>query len=219
MEDLTVESLDSYQLDVLREIGNIGAGNAATALAKLLNKKIDMKVPKIRIMAYTDLSDIMGDPEKIIIGIMLGIQGDVTGSMMFTLDMQAAKMLVNVLMGKSESLETEFSEMDLSALKEIGNILSGSYLSALSTLTGLKILPDVPGLAIDMAAAVLSIPAIVQARESDTVLYIENVFTEGTEVIIGDIFLIPDVASYARLLGALGVLIDGEHNQSGNGGL
>ena len=100
---------------------------------------------------------------------------------------------------------SEFDEMNCSAIQEMGNILAGSYLSALSTLTNLNIMPDVPSLAIDMAGAVLSVPAIVQAKGSDTVLYIENEFTDGHDTVMGDLFLIPEEGSYTRLLKALGV--------------
>ena len=89
---------------------------------------------------------------------------------------------------------------------EIGNILAGSYLSALSNLTNLMIIPDVPALAIDMAGAILSVPAIEFGKTSDTVLYIENVFTDGCDSVIGDLFLVPDDLSYGKLLEALGVV-------------
>jgi chemotaxis protein CheC len=207
MEDtIATNELNSFQLDVLREIGNIGAGNAATALAKMLDKKIDMKVPQIRVMKFSEIHEILGGAETQVVGILLGVQGDINGSMMFVLDCASSQLLVNILMGRPARAELQFDEMSCSALQEIGNILAGSYLSALSTLTNLKIMPDVPGLAIDMAGAILSVPAIEFASTSDTVLYIENEFTDGMDSVIGDLFLVPDNASYSRLLHALGVI-------------
>ena len=197
--------LNSFQLDVLKEIGNIGAGNAATALAKMLDKKIDMKVPQIKIMKFCEVSDVLGGAETQVIGIMLGVQGDISGSIMFILNYPSSKLLVNILMDKPMETELEYDEMTCSALKEIGNILAGSYLSALSNLTNLKIMPGVPALAIDMAGAILSVPAIEFGKTSDTVLYIENEFTDGYDSVIGDLFLVPDDVSYVRLLKALGV--------------
>jgi chemotaxis protein CheC len=205
-DSLEIGALDSFQLDVLREIGNIGAGNAATALAKMLDKKIDMKVPQIRVMKFSEVSDVLGGAETQVVGILLGVQGDISGSMMFILDYQSSQMLVNILMGRPVRAELEYDEMTCSALKEIGNILAGSYLSALSNLTNLKIMPDVPALAIDMAGAILSVPAIEFSKNSDSVLYIENEFTDGLDSVIGDLFLIPDEVSYTRLLHALGVI-------------
>jgi len=200
-----ISELNSFHLDVLREIGNIGAGNAATALAKLLDKKIDMRVPQIRIMKFSEVSDVLGGAETPVVGILLRIHGDISGSMMFILDYPSSRLLVNILMGKPVESDLDYDDLTCSALKEIGNILAGSYLSALSNMTSLKLMPDVPALAIDMAGAILSVPAIEFGKNSDTVLYIENVFTDGRDSVIGDLFLIPDDLSYGKLLQALGV--------------
>jgi len=203
---LNIDDLNNLQLDVLREIGNIGAGNAATALAKMLNKKVDMEVPKVKILEFKEVTEILGEPETPVIGILLRVTGDLTGDIMFILAYKAARVLVNILLGNPSDDDSEFSEMDLSALKEIGNILSGSYLSALSTLTNMKILPSIPDMAIDMAGAILSVPAIQFGKIGDTVLYIETEFTEGSTKVVGDFFLIPDLSSYEILLKALGVI-------------
>lgn len=200
-----INDINSFHLDVLREIGNIGAGNAATALAKMSDKKIEMKVPQIRVMRFSEVSDVLGGAETEVVGILLGVQGDITGNILFVLDLQSARLLVNILMGRSADDMIEFDDMICSALKEVGNILSGSYLSALSNLTNLRIMAAVPGLAIDMAGAILSVPAIEFGKSSDTVLYIENEFTYGKDSVIGDFFLVPDEISYGRLLRALGV--------------
>lgn len=205
MSELGFEQLNSFHMDVLREIGNIGAGNAATALARMLDRKIDMKVPKIQVMQFSEVGDILGSPEEMVVGILLGIQGDITGSIMFVLDIEATRVMLNLVFARPADTALEFDEMNCSAIQEMGNILAGSYLSALSTLTNLNIMPDVPSLAIDMAGAVLSVPAIVQAKGSDTVLYIENEFTDGHDTVMGDLFLIPEEGSYTRLLKALGV--------------
>lgn len=202
-----INDLNNLQIDVLREIGNIGAGNAATALAKMLNKKVDMDVPRVKIMEFKDVSETLGSAESIVAGILLKVEGDLTGNIMFILQMRDAAMLVNMLMERPLDQEIEeFSEMEISALKEIGNILAGSYLSALSTLTNLKIMPSVPDLAMDMAGAILSVPAIEFGKVGDTVLYIETEFSDGDEKVVGDFFLVPDVETYDILLKALGVI-------------
>jgi chemotaxis protein CheC len=135
----------------------------------------------------------------------LGVTGDINGNILFVLDLISARRLVNILMGNPVNQEITFDSMECSALQEIGNILAGSYLSSLSNLTNLKILSDIPGLAIDMAGAILSVPAIEFGKSSDTALYIENEFLYGSDSVIGDFFLVPDEASYIRLLKALGV--------------
>ena len=203
---LNFNNLDDTHMDVLREIGNIGAGNAVTALAKLLNKKVDMDVPKVKVMKFKDVSEILGGVEIPVVGLLLNVEGDITGSIMFILKSDAARTLVNILMGRSLEDCKEFEEMELSALQEIGNILASSYLSSLSGLTGLNIMPSVPELAIDMAGAILSVPAIQFGTIGDSVLYIETGFFEGSTRVVGDFFLVPDTDSYEVLLKALGVI-------------
>jgi chemotaxis protein CheC len=203
---INIDNLDNLQIDVLREIGNIGAGNAATALAKLLNKKIDMDVPKVKILEFKEVNTILGNAETVVIGILLSVSGNLTGNIMFILDYAAARVLVNILMGKPVEEGGEFSEIEFSALKEIGNILAGSYLNALSALTNLTFLPSVPDIAVDMAGAILSVPAIAFGNVGDSVLYIETEFSEGSTRVVGDFFLVPDMESYATLLNALGVI-------------
>ena len=207
-----IDELNNMHLDVLREIGNIGSGSAATALAKMLNRKVDMGVPRTKILEFKDVSDTLGGAELPVVGILLKVSGDLSGNIMFILQQKSAAMLVNMLMsGLIENAGANyddyfFSEIEISALKEIGNILTSSYLSALSTLTNLKILPSVPEIAFDMAGAILSVPAIEFGKVGDTVLYIETEFSEGNNKVVGDFFLIPDLEAYDILLKALGVI-------------
>ncbi len=201
------KKIDNFHIDVLREIGNIGSGNAATALAKMLNRKVDMKVPEVKILEFKDVSEILGGAENQVVGLLLGINGDINGDIMFLLGVKDAKILVNMLFGRSKDDRSNlaFDEMEVSALKEVGNILAGSYISALSTLTSLKLKPTVPELAIDMAGAILSVPAIEFGKVGDTVLFIETEFIEGEDRVSGNFFLIPDIESYDILMNALGV--------------
>lgn len=200
------DNLNNYEIDVLKEIGNIGAGNAATALAKMLNKKVDMEVPKVKVMEFKEVNEMFGGAELPVVGLFLKMIGDLTGSIMFILENNAAHVLVNILMGKPDDNRSDFDEIEMSALKELGNILAGSYMSSLSTLTGLNIMPTVPEIAIDMAGAIISVPAIEFGKIGDSVLYIETAFIEGSTKVLGDFFLVPDMESYEVLLRALGVI-------------
>ncbi|MCD4712958.1 MAG: chemotaxis protein CheC [Clostridiales bacterium] len=193
-------------LDVLREIGNIGAGNAATSLATMINKKIDMKVPVVKLLDFDEVPELLGGPENVVCGIFFKFEGDINGSIMFVLDQPSAINLVDLLMPRDNS---EFDEFTTSALKEIGNILAGSYIASLSGLTNLQIKISVPALAIDMAGAILSVPAIHFGQMSDNVLIIQNEFIETLEAksVDGYFFLIPDMDSYEVLLGSLGVTL------------
>lgn len=202
--DLSIEELNNLHLDALREIGNIGSGNAATALATIINKKIDMNVPSIKILDFNDVSSALGGEEIVVAGVYFEVEGDIDGSIMFLLDLNSAKTLTNILMGREDQIK-ELNEMDRSALREIGNILSGAYISSLSSLTNLNIKMSVPSLCIDMAGAIISVPAIQFGYVADKMILIETVLQDGTEKVKGNFFLIPENNSFETLLKSLGV--------------
>ena len=202
-DQLNLEVMSETYYDVLKELGNIGAGNATTALATMLGCKIDMKVPQVRLLEFKEVGSAIGGEEQIMTGVYLAVEGDITGSIMFLLPTQSARHLIGKLMGMVPEVDT-FSEMELSALKEIGNIITGSYLNSLSTMTNLKILPSVPELAIDMAGAILSVPAIEFGTMGDNILLIETQFTDDQDI-SGYFILVPDLESYGKILGSLGI--------------
>ena len=205
MSKFDLNHVSQQYFDILKELGNIGAGNATTALAQMLGCKVDMKVPQVKLLKFQEVGAAMGGEEQIMAGVYLLVEGDITGSIMFLLKEDAAHDLVNKLMGVSGPDSGEFSEMELSALKEIGNIITGAYLNALSSLTNMKIFPSVPQLGIDMAGAILSVPAAEFGVMGDNILLIQTQFSDDIEL-DGYFILIPDVESYERILSALGVM-------------
>lgn len=203
MSDLSLDQVSQEYYDILKELGNIGAGNATTALAQMLQCKVDMSVPQVNLLEFKELGAAMGGEEQIMAGIYLGVEGDITGSIMFLLEKNSAKYLVGKLMGTTSEGE-EFSEMEFSALKEVGNIITGAYLNSLSTLTNLVIYPSIPDLTVDMAGAILSVPAIEFGALGDRILLIQTQFFDEV-AIDGYFILIPDLDSYGRILSALGM--------------
>ena len=201
------DNIDNMHLDILREIGNIGAGNATTALSQLINKRIDMGIPKVNLLEFKELAEVLGGAENPIVGILLGVEGEINGMMMFVLEQSSAHNLVNMLMGQDLDHFDDFTEMDLSALKEIGNIITGAYLSSLSSLTNLKIIATIPYMAIDMAGAILSVPAIEFGKVGDKALLIQTNFGGENEKVYGYFILIPDMESYATIMTSLGMSI------------
>jgi len=194
------------EFDVLTEIGNIGAGNATTALSQLINARIDMRVPKVDLLGFSELAEIVGGAETLVAGILLSLEGDVDGMMLFVLESSAAHLLVDQLMGcQSTGADGGFSEMEQSALMEIGNIIAGAYLSSISTLTNMLITSSVPYLAVDMAGAILSVPAIEFGKLGDKALLIESQFKDLDVDISGYFILIPTMESYKRILTSLGL--------------
>ncbi len=205
MAKMDLDNMEGVYFDVLKEIGNIGAGNATTALAQLLNQKVDMKVPKVALLEFSEVGEAMGGEEQLMAGIYQLVEGDITGSIMFLLEEKSARTLVSSLMGTQPSdAAGEFSEMDLSALKEIGNIITGSYLSSLSMLTNLKIISSVPAISIDMAGAIMSVPAIEFGALGDKILLIQTAFSDDVQI-DGYFILVPDLESYDKILTSIGM--------------
>lgn len=205
---MNLENMDSLEFDVFRELGNVGAGNAVTALSKMTNLKIDMSVPIVSFLKFDEIAERVGGAEAYIAGILINLNGDIDGMMMYVLSKDAAKNLVSLIMGDfavEESDDEQFSSIELSALKEVGNIISGAYLSSLSMLTNLTILTSVPYLAIDMAAAIFSVPAIEFGKVSDKALLIETEFGNMDKAVNGFFVLIPSVKSYGIILRSLGM--------------
>ena len=204
MSKIDLNNMEGVYFDVLREIGNIGAGNATTALATMLGTKVDMHVPKVDLMEFKEIGEEMGGEETLMAGIYQQIKGDITGSIMFLLEEKSARVLVSKLMGMESDPDAPFSEMEVSALQEIGNIITGSYLSSLSGLTNLTIDATVPALCIDMCEAILSVPAIEFAELGDKMLLIKTEFTDDVKL-EGYFVLVPDLDSYDKILTSIGM--------------
>ncbi|MCI8564272.1 MAG: chemotaxis protein CheC [Lachnospiraceae bacterium] len=201
------EGMDNFEFDVLTEIGNIGAGNATTALSQLINTRIDMNVPRVKMLTFAELAQVIGGEETLVAGILLSLEGDIQGSLLFILESDAARVLVQRLVGLTSGLDSDtFTEIEISALQEIGNIITGAYLSAISSLTKLTISISVPSLAFDMAGAILSVPAIEFGKLGDKALLIESRFKDLDVIDISGYFiLIPTMESYTRILKSLGL--------------
>lgn len=207
MSKIDLNDLSTIQYDVLRELGNIGAGNATTALAQMINKRVEIGVPRVRLLGFQEISTIVGSEEDVMVGILIMLSGDVNGMMIFMMHPESARHLVNVLMG-TDGDSIDFNEMEASAVMEIGNIIAGAYLRSLSELTNLTIDVSVPMLQIDMSGAILSVPAIEFSKIGDRVLLIETAFdndVQKDESITGYYILVPELESYDKILESLGV--------------
>ncbi|WP_282171621.1 chemotaxis protein CheC [Cytobacillus firmus] len=204
------KNISSMQLDILKEIGNIGAGHAATALSTLLNKKIDMSVPDVKIVSFDEMIDMAGGPENVVAGVFLRIEGDAPGSMFFVLPLTQAEIFIRELPGNIPFCADElpYEELALSALQELGNILSGSYLSSLSDFTKLSLFPSVPMLSIDMVGAIIGTGLLEISQVSDYAIVIDTALNDelqNTDAVNGHFFLLPDPQSFQIIFKALGV--------------
>lgn len=203
------QRLTDIHLDVLKEIGNIGAAHAATSLSKLLNKRIDMHVPAVRLVEFDEVMELAGGAEKEVVSVFLRIEGEAPGSMFFILSPEQGEAFVERMTGIKVQGFDEPDELAVSALQELGNILSGSYLTALSDFTQLDIYPSVPSLSIDMVGALLTFGLIELSQVSDQAIVIETSLSDcendQVEAIEGHFFLFPDPKSYYPLFKSLGV--------------
>nr|WP_309099367.1 chemotaxis protein CheC [Fredinandcohnia onubensis] len=204
------QCINSTHLDILKEIGNIGVGHSATALSKLLNRKIDMQVPNVKIVSFDEMMDFAGGAENVVAGIFFRIEGDITGNMFFILQLPQATKLIQDLLGDEDfSFESKQSDMGISALQEVGNILFGSYLTSLSDFTQLNLYPSVPGFSIDMVGAIIGYGLIELSQVSDYAIVIETAISETEKHehnnINGHFLLLPDPDSFGKIFTALGV--------------
>jgi chemotaxis protein CheC len=209
MSESQQDNILSKHLDVFKEIGNIGAGHAASALASLLNKRISMSVPEASVVPFSEIVEVLDGPETLVAGVLIDVSGDLNGYILLLLAMDDAMSMVSQALEQPPRDTTDpnfsLSEMEQDTLLEIANILVGSFLSAISSFSGLGATPTVPQLAIDMLGAILSIATIEYGMIGDSVLFLKTRFNDVAGDINGHFFLIPDYNSYKMLLNALGL--------------
>lgn len=196
------KELNPMQLDALSEVSNIGAGNAATALSQLLSKKIDMTVPAIKIIPFDSVFEKLGG-EEVAIGVIVRVLGDTPGNILFVFEKETAFGIIEALLGrKGETLD----EMGSSVLCELGNIISSSYMNAISKFTNLAITVSVPAVTYDMLGAILSTTFIESGQFDDNVLDFETAFLQdNNKKISGHFYYIPMPGSLEKILNALGL--------------
>lgn len=205
MEDLL--DLKELELDALREVANIGAGHAATALSQLTNRRIMISVPEIFVARLEDVPERLGDEEEVVVGVLMHMLGDLTGRMLFTLPESNAELLCDMLLQREPGGTTQFDELERSCLKEAGNILGGAYMNALSDFMGMMLLPSVPSLAIDMSGTVLTTAQLSFGRDKEMVFCVETNFNfhEAETTLRGHFLLLPDLVSLKTIFDAIRV--------------
>jgi chemotaxis protein CheC len=193
-----------YQLDALKEIGNIGSGHAATALSTLLQRRIEMSVPEVWALPFEQVSAIIGQLDTPQAVIYVKVEGEASGKAVFFFPVASAEIVVQALFGVNESMDIFTNEMAQSALKEVGNILVSSFLIALTQFSGIPLQPSVPALAVDMIGAILDAIFLEEGVLEDTALFIDTQLS-GIPQIEGQFIFLPDEGSLKKLLGAMGV--------------
>jgi chemotaxis protein CheC len=199
MKELTEE-----QLDALREVGNIGAGNASNALSQMIMKNVTIRVPRAYIIPIEEISNLMGDPQEMVLAAFFKVLGDARGNILITFSKEQALYLSNTLLGKGDDPEFITEEKE-SALQELGNILASSYLTALSTFIGINLIPSIPHISYDMAGALVDLIQIELAQKVEKALVIETEFLMEAKSVVGHFFAFFDHESFSVILNALGM--------------
>ncbi|HEY0350483.1 MAG TPA: chemotaxis protein CheC [Gemmatimonadales bacterium] len=203
MED--VRDLKESQLDAMREVANIGAGHAATALSGMTNRTIMITVPRVYVRPLEEACDFLGDANSVIAAVLMHMMGDLTGRAMVLFPERAAKTLCDFLFRRETGTTQSFGEMEQSSLKEAGNILASAYMNALSDFMGLMLVPSVPSLVIDLSGAVLTSAHLNFGHDRDYAFCVETSFrVEGSSDPLGGHFLLlPDLSSLRSIFDAI----------------
>ncbi len=201
--------LDSDAKDMLQELGNIGTGNAVTALSDMLGEKIVMECPMVRILGFNEVPEALGGMEAVRVGVLVQTGGDVNGIFMFLISELFAETMLEKLLGEPVTADQIFDELNVSAISEVGNIMCCSYINALSALMNLSIEVSVPEVSRDMIGSLLSVPIIYFADHSDDLLLIEDRYFINDQTIVSHVLFLPDMKSLKRIFGALGEMYGG----------
>lgn len=199
------EDLDGMQLDALREIGNIGSGNAATALSGFIGKPVNIEVPTVRILDINEAVEVLGGAEKIVAGILIRLEDGIQGAMLSIQDLEVINLMLEGLFGMRVENFEEIDEMQFSAISEVGNILMGAYVNAIADMTGMTINLSPPGVSVNMVGGMITVPMALYCYEAEKIMMIEGNFTFEETTHKNNLLLIPDVESLKNILARLGV--------------
>ncbi|HOA17171.1 MAG TPA: CheY-P phosphatase CheC [Fervidobacterium sp.] len=203
-----LEKLGEKQLDAIKEVGNIGTGNAATALSMMLDKKVDISVPQVKVIPISKIPFLFDEPEEVVCAVKMGLREEMSGEILLIFEAQTVKIIAKALTGIEINDITVLDDFTSSMLKEIGNIMCGSYVTSLAAFTNLFINPEPPELTTDMISAIMSEISIpmAMAGEENIMLIETKIQIEGVdEELTGYLLLVPSVESLDKLLRALGM--------------
>jgi len=204
---VSIEKLDQLgdmYIDVLRELGNIGSGNAATSLSTLLNTAIDIGIPSVKIVDINEAACLLGGPENIVVGILAKVSGDVDAMVMFIIDEQFARLVLENLLHQTFEGCANLTQLQISALSEVGNIMISSYVNSIAEMASLKMKLTVPAISVDMVGAMLCVPSIEIGEVSDQVIFIEDDIL-SQEGLTSKILLVPSIESLNKIMHGLGL--------------
>jgi chemotaxis protein CheC len=198
---IDIRDLEAVQLDALREVANMGAGHAATALSQMTKSRIMINVPQLQVAPLEEVPELLTGTGEVVAAVLMHMLGDLTGRTLLIFPRTSAMRLSEILLHRPAGSSHVFGELEQSAIKEAGNILSAAYMNALSDFMGMMLLPSVPSLVIDLAGAVLTTAYTNFGHERDYVFCIQTEFKMEEETSVqGHFLLLPDVESLQIIL-------------------
>ncbi len=200
------EEMGDLAIDMLREIGSIGGGNAATALSSMLNAKVNMALPEVKVLGFNAAMNLLGNPEELVAAIVVELSGELEGVMLFILTKEFVDEIMQRVVGKTSVDMMVLDELDTSVLTEIGNIVISSYITAMSSLVNVEVDLSVPQFTVNMVGGILSLPIAVMGQHSDKIMMIKGKFQIDGKAMDSDMLLLPDVKTLNVLMKKLGVI-------------
>lgn len=205
MEIKDYDEMGESALDVMREVGSIGTGNAATAISSLLQTDVRITLPSVKILGFNEAAQFLGDPEELVAAVLVEMSGEIKGIMLFLLKMDFINAVTETMLNRKIKDYSELDEMSVSALTEVGNIIISSYVNALSGLSGMEIDLSVPAISINMLGGVLSVPIIEFGYETNKIMMITGNFILGQHKLDSTLLMLPDIQSLNKLLKKLAI--------------
>ena len=205
MSITSFSDINATHIDVLREIANIGSGNAASSLSRMLDHPVNLTIPYIGIKGFNEACTVLGGPEAVMVGTLLFLSEALQGMMMFLLPAETACNLVNMLMYSDIKCYDEIDEIGFSAINEVSNIMSASFVGAMADMSELTIDISPPEATLDMLGSIMSVPSIYFAKVSDTLLLIQSELEIAGKKTKTNVLLLPDMPSLEKLMKSLGI--------------
>jgi len=202
---MALDKINEIHLDVLQEIANIGSGNAASSLSRMIGESVDIKIPEISIKGFNEAIETLGGPETIMMGTLLFLSDGIEGMMMFLLPIDVVCDLVNMLMGTDIKSHEEIDEMGESVIMECSNIMSASFVTAVAEMTDMVIDISPPEITLDMLGSIMSVPSISYADIGDSLLLMKNELEIKGKTTSANVLLLPDMPSLGKLMSSLGI--------------
>ena len=192
-------ALSALQLDVIKEIGNIGAGNAATALSELLGSKVEMAIPGLKFLSFEEIVDLLGGKDQIMTSVIFELKGDIRGVILQVVQLPFANKITNSFLQKNLTDLNNMDDMEKSALSEVANIMTGNYVKAMAAFENMVIQISVPEQRTGTLEKTLKEPISVLVKDGDIMFVEEHFIISGNEYTC-HMIMVPDTPSLNRLL-------------------